>query len=294
MSCAALLLSLTLVLPIQSASAAPAPPASTAGVEITYLANAGFYLRSGKTAVLIDACLREPVGLHAALPGPVHGQLTNAKPPFDQLALVLVSHEHSDHVQPRVLEKLLTNNLGARLMSSPQVVERLQAGAQDYEAIRGRVATVQPVLGTFHAHAEEGLTVGFFRLEHSGKGHQLLEHFGHLIELGGVRILHVGDAEPRPGNFAAYDLDSKAIDVAIVPYWFYGSASGAQALREQIAARTVIVSHVPPTKWAELDQLLKAQFPEVVLFKDPLEKRTFAPAQPLPARDSGEADGDGG
>lgn len=253
------------------------------GVEITYLANAGFYLESGNRSVLIDACLREPVGLHSALPGPVHGKLTNAKPPFDRPALVLVSHEHLDHVQTRVLEKVLVNNPGARLVTSQQVVGALQGGAQDFEAIRGRVESVQPVPGTIQRREEDGLNVGFLRLEHSGKGHPMLVHLGHLIELGGLRILHVGDAEPTPANFAAYDLDSLGIDVAFVPYWYFGSAAGAEVLREQIKARTVIACHVPPSKWAELNEFLKTQFPEVVLFKESLEKRSFLPAEPAPA-----------
>ncbi|NOT29171.1 MAG: MBL fold metallo-hydrolase [Planctomycetes bacterium] len=273
------LLTATLAWQAEPERGAPAVPAGS-GVEITYLANAGFYLESVDGSVLIDACLREPVGLHSALPGPVHGKLTNARPPFDRPSLVLVSHEHLDHVQARVLEKLLVNNPGARLVTSQQVVSVLQGGAQDFEVIRGRVESVQPAPGTIQRREEEGLSVGFFRLEHSGKGHPMLVHLGHLIELGGLRILHVGDAEPNPANFAAYDLDSLGIDVALVPYWYFGSVGGAEVLREQIQARTVIACHVPPSKWAELSEFLKAQFPEVVLFKESLEKKRFLPTEP--------------
>ncbi len=248
------------------------------GVEITYLANAGFYLRSREHAVLIDACLREPVGVYETLPGPVRNKLLNRGAPFDEAMLVLVSHEHSDHVQLRVLERLLLSNPGAHLATSPQVVALLKNGAADYTVLEKRVETVQVRRGAMSSLTEQGLQVSFFQLDHSGKGHERLVNLGHLIELGGLRILHVGDAEPSPGNFAAYGLASKGIDVAIVPYWYFGSPGGAQVLREEIRARTLIACHVPPRERESLNALLSTQFPEVILFQNPMETRTFLPA----------------
>ena len=271
-------------------SAAPSEPAAPApGVEITYLANAGFFLRAGAQGVLIDACVREPVEAYAALPGPVHGQLTNARAPFDCAMLVLVSHAHPDHVQPRVLEKLLTNNARARLVTSPEVIAMLAGGALDFASIQDRVEPVETVRGTIATRELDGVRVQFLPLEHSGKGHGHLVNLGHLIELGGLRILHVGDAEPTPAQFTPYELGSKAIDVAIVPYWYFGSAGGAKTLHDEIRARTLIVSHVPPKEWDALDTLLKAQFPDVILFKNAMEKRTFLPAGAKPAPAAGVA-----
>ena len=50
----------------------------------------------------------------------------------------------------------------------------------------------------------------------------------------------------------------------------------------QIKARTVIVCHIPPSELEKFDQLLKAQFPDVVLFRSAMEKRSFLPAGPDP------------
>jgi glyoxylase-like metal-dependent hydrolase (beta-lactamase superfamily II) len=83
----------------------PSPKPRVTGVDVTFLANAGFFLESGRYSVLIDAFLREPTDLFAGLPDAVYKQLVNAQAPFDELTIVLVSHDHPDHAQMRGLEK---------------------------------------------------------------------------------------------------------------------------------------------------------------------------------------------
>src|SRR5262245_65672948 len=82
----------------------------TRGVEVTFLANAGFFLRSGDTGVLIDSFVREPHGIYSALPFDSHQNIVLARPPYDVPTTVLVSHTHPDHVQFRGLEKFLGNS----------------------------------------------------------------------------------------------------------------------------------------------------------------------------------------
>jgi L-ascorbate metabolism protein UlaG (beta-lactamase superfamily) len=269
-----------------SATAASAAPPSS-GVEVTYLANSGFLLESGAHSILIDACLRDPVLPYAALPGHVLGKLTSARAPFDRPLLVLVSHDHADHVQPRVLERVLAANPASRLVSSPQVVAMLAANATDFEAIRAQVEPAEVVRGSLLTHEGDGLRIDFFKLDHGGKGHEQLAHLAHRIELGGLRLLHVGDAEPSPANFAPYHLDQRPLDVAFVPYWYFGSAGGVSVLREELRARILVPCHVPPHEWKNLAALLSESFPEAVLFREPLEKHRFEPAGTPPPSAAG-------
>jgi L-ascorbate metabolism protein UlaG (beta-lactamase superfamily) len=264
----------------QSAPQTPAAPASpeVAGVDVTFLANAGFFLESGSDSVLIDAFLREPTGLYGALPVEAYKPLVNAEPPYDGRTLVLVSHGHPDHLQPRGLEKYLAGNELGQLMTSTQVTRAFKEGARDLPAIVRQLSPVAVVRGTGNRVVQEGITVEFLDLAHAGgKANQELLNLGHLIEMGGLKLLHVGDADPTPENFAPYGLARRGIDVAFVPYWFFGSSEAIQVLREQIHARTVVACHVPATEWDKLDALLKAQIPEAVLFRTCLEKKRFLP-----------------
>jgi L-ascorbate metabolism protein UlaG (beta-lactamase superfamily) len=282
---------LALSLPCRASSAQEAPAAQTptpkvAGVDVTFLANAGFFLESGRYSVLIDAFLREPSDIFAGLPEQAYKQLVNAQPPYDDLAVVLVSHEHTDHVQVRGLEKYLSKNVQAALMASPEVIRSIQAHARDFAEIQRRIRPIPTTKNSIHRIVQEEMSIGFLPLEHRGKpGDEQVLNLGHLVEMGGVKILHVGDAMPTVENFAPYRFAALGIDVAIVPYWFFNQPKGVRVLYEEIKPRSVIVCHVPPSELEKFDELLKAQFPEVILFKETLEKRSFQPQAPTAAKE---------
>jgi L-ascorbate metabolism protein UlaG (beta-lactamase superfamily) len=259
------------------------PKPKVLGVDVTFLANEGFLLESGRYSVLIDSFLREPVDIYAGLPEETYKQLVQAKPPFDGLTIVLVSHDHPDHVQMRGLEKYLGNNNKAQLMTSPAVLLALRKSARDFEAIQKRITPFYSSPGAINGIQQEEMSIRYFQLDHGGKANADVVNLAHLIELGGLKILHVGDAAPTDENFARYDLDAKEIDIAIVPYWFFSSAEAARVLHEEIRARVVIACHIPPQEMAKLSELMAAQFPDVVLFQSVMEKRHFEP-QGLPPR----------
>jgi len=271
----------------QGDPAVQAPEPKVLGVDVTFLANAGFFFESGRYSVLIDAFLREPTDIYAGLPDQLYRQLVNAQPPFDELTVVLVSHDHPDHVQMRGLEKYLGKNSQAQLMASPEVIRSLQAHARDFAAIHRRISVIPTLKNAMNQVLQEEMSIAFLQLEHGGNPEEIV-NLGHLIEIGGVKILHVGDAKPTSENFATYGLDSRGIDLAIVPFWFFTQAKGVRVIYEEIKPRNVIVCHVPPSELEKFEQLLKAQFPDVILFKEALEKRSFQPGGATPVKGPGE------
>jgi L-ascorbate metabolism protein UlaG (beta-lactamase superfamily) len=273
----------------QEPPAAPTPAPKVVGVDVTFLANSGFFLESGRYSVLIDAFLREPSDIFAGLPEQVYKQLVNAQPPFDDLTIVLVSHDHPDHVQMRGLEKYLGKNAMSVLWASPEVVQSLQAHARDFGTIQRRIRPIPTAKNAIQEIVHEEMSIGFMQLEHRGKPGEEILNLGHLIEMGGVKILHVGDAMPTVENFAPYGFAKMGIDVAIVPYWFFNQAKGVRVLQEEIKPKTVVVCHVPPSEQEKFQELLKAQFPDVILFTEALEKRTFRPSTaPPPEKEPGQ------
>lgn len=247
------------------------------GVEVTYLANAGFQLRAGHYSVLIDAFVRDPVSSYDALTPEAHKEIVAAKPPFDGVTAVLVSHNHADHVQLRSLERYLRANPEAILMTSQQVARALKESAQDFASIQRQVNPVRAVPGTPSRLEQEEVAIEFLVLGHAGNQKEEIVNYGHLIEMGGLRILHVGDADPSAANFAAYHLAEKAIDIAIVPYWFLGSPEALRTLREEIHPRKVIACHVPPSELEKVRERVERDLPGVILFQKAFESRTFPP-----------------
>src|SRR5688572_5299249 len=173
----------------QDAPAVQTPKPRVLGVDVTFLANAGFFLESGRYSILIDAFLREPTDIYAGLPEEVYKKLVNAQPPFDELTIVLVSHDHADHVQMRGLEKYLAKNSQAQVMASPHVLRSLQSQARDFEASHQRLTPIPTVKNSMNKILHEELSIEFLQLEHGGNVEII--NLGHLIEIGGVKILHV-------------------------------------------------------------------------------------------------------
>jgi len=285
------LLALLLLAPAERAQEPQRPTAphpQVLGVDVTFLANDGFLLKSGRYSVLIDSFLREPVKNFGALPVEAYRSLVNAEPPYDGLTAVLVSHVHPDHVQFRGLEKYLEKNKQAHLMASRSVARGLREGARDFDSIRSQVTVVPTVRGTPNTIMQEEMSIGFLELAHEGRADAEVLNLGHLIEIGGLRILHVGDAEASLENFEAYRFPEGDIDIAIIPYWFFGTEAGLRVLSREIRPRWVIAAHVPPSEVDRFSELV-ASHKEVVVFHESLETRHFEPREAPPAGGGSEA-----
>jgi L-ascorbate metabolism protein UlaG (beta-lactamase superfamily) len=285
MHCSALLALPLLLAPAARQEQPPQEPTPSIeaprGVEVTFLANDGFHLRSGPYNVLIDAYLRDPYGIYAALPAETFQDLALARPPYDGQLVALVSHSHPDHVQFRVLDRLLTNNPKALLVTSGQVLSAFAKAAKDREALEGRMTAVhyRPGFADKLGLVKDEMSISFLPLRHAGGANSDVQNLGHLIELGGLKILHVGDADPAADNFRPYDLAHEQLDVAIVPFWYFGSEAALSVLHEEIKARHVIAAHVPPSELAALKEHLDAEHPDVILFEEAGQSRTFDPVE---------------
>jgi L-ascorbate metabolism protein UlaG (beta-lactamase superfamily) len=106
-------------------AAGPSPsqsPARQDGVSITFLANEGVLLSSGTKKVLIDALFLKYETGYAIPADSTRAALESARPPFDAVDLVLVTHRHGDHFHPAPVAAHLRANPRATLLTSRQVI----------------------------------------------------------------------------------------------------------------------------------------------------------------------------
>lgn len=253
------------------------PPRAAVELELVYLANEGFLVRAGEHSLLIDAFVTEPLGEYAAVPAELFADMLAARAPFEDVDLALASHAHPDHFQAGPAAEFLRARPGTDFLSSPQVADELlerlgeHAAAERVEALlpepRARLSVSRPSLG-----------VELLRLPHSG-GAQTAEvqNLGHLIECGGARLLHVGDADGQTEELAAYALAKRppeaALDVALVPYWWFSDAASVTRARELTGARLLVAIHVPPREVAAVQAHLATLDPAVLVFARPGESR---------------------
>lgn len=246
-----------------------------AGVSITFLANEGVMLSSGSKKVLIDA-LFEKYGPGFAIPADsTQAALASARTPFDSVDLVLVTHRHGDHFHPASVAAHLRANPRATLLTSQQVIDSLGHHVQPNDAIRRRFMARTTKPGTRRRETVNGIPIELLGLPHAHWRNRHVEHLGYIVELGGRRVLHVGDSDIDEDAFRPFRLDTARIDVALLPQWMVTSDDGREVIRRWIRPKQVVAFHVDEGGGQQAVQSVQAALPGAVTFTRSLETRTW-------------------
>jgi L-ascorbate metabolism protein UlaG (beta-lactamase superfamily) len=102
-----------------------------------------------------------------------------------------------------------------------------------------------------------------------------VEHLGYIVELGGRRVLHLGDTDFSAETFAPFRLDTMRIDVALVPEWALLHAPSRAVVERWIKARQVVAIHVGEGEGARVQREMRRVMPAALTFSRSLETRTW-------------------
>jgi L-ascorbate metabolism protein UlaG (beta-lactamase superfamily) len=242
---------------------------------ITYIGNEGALISSGDKQVLIDGLHREYKPAYDFPPPALLASLESAKPPYNEVDLVLVSHMHLDHFHPESVGRHLFNNPKAVLVSSQQVVDSVAKEFDGFKEIEARVKRATPEWKNSITFNESGIKLRVLGLRHSGERFVGIQNLGHLIEINGVKLLHIGDADISIENFSSFRLDQEGIDIAFIPFWYLSSDSGRSLVRDHIKPKQVIAVHVSPADASDVTEQIKKLFPDAITFTRILESQRF-------------------
>jgi D-3-phosphoglycerate dehydrogenase len=183
-------------------------------VQCFWLGQAGFIIRTGEgQSILIDPYLSDSLASKYAgtlfphkrmMENPLHA---DAIPRVD---LVLVSHAHTDHMDPGTLETVAAQHPQAIFVCPARVKDvALERGVPEdrlVEALGGEI--LEPIPG--------------IRIFPIPSAHEVLDltdegsaYLGYIIEAGDERIYHSGDCVPYPG--LADLLSSHSLTLALLP-----------------------------------------------------------------------------
>jgi L-ascorbate metabolism protein UlaG (beta-lactamase superfamily) len=232
--------------------------ATTEELEITYLANEGFLLRAGQTAVLIDALFGEGLRGYGVLGAEDRREVEQGLPPFHGVDLVLASHYHRDHFNKEAVSRFMEANPSAEFLSTEQAVGELLEATP---ALTSRARGVYPAEGTVQTAIINGIKLRIFNLHH-GRGRSEIQNLGLLVELCGLTVLHVGDTEASARDFRIAGLQNLRPDVALLPSWHLRPGQ-TEGTRKIIRPRQVVAMHLPDSDapanyfWGGLDSQQK-------------------------------------
>lgn len=207
--------------------------APAGNLEIVPMANAGVMLRCGPSAVMVDAVFRDGVEGYETLDAARRRAIEQARPPFDQVVLVLATHEHRDHFDAAAIASHLRANLKAEFWGTRQTA--------------GAVAALAPgrarVLDRHAARAFDGGRVTLFAVPHNDPHRTTIENSALLVSFCGQQVFFSGDAELRASDFAAIERAAPTIDAAVLPWWFLTSRGGREIIDTILKPATLWAAH---------------------------------------------------
>lgn len=246
---------------------------SSPSLVLTALGNDGFLIECGDHAVLVDALYVGFSGYEAPSAAELAAR-AGAVRPFNRVDLVLATHHHPDHFDPRPVRDHLAANQAAVFVSTAQAVELVRQSSTGSGDLTGRVRAVALPPGGRESLVVNDIAVEALDVSH-GRRDPPVHNLGFLVRIGGYTVLHVGDWVSDPEDLAAFRLADERVDVALIPYWHLLDNESAAAVVTALGTRTVVAMHLPavdaPASYfepaanlAELIQRLEGVNPDLV------------------------------
>lgn len=259
--------------------------------KVHYVANEGFLIEVGTQKVLIDALFDNQSITYCHVPDETTlRKMENAETPYDGVGLILVTHAHPDHFSPQSIIRRLRNDSSVVVIGPPQMVTALEAAGATKQEIDERIIDVDLELFDSTELDVAGIGVRAYRLRHSeyeiedpktGKmvdRHRKVENLIYSIEIGGKKILHVGDAvlSQNPEMFKDEIFEKVDFDIVFLEYFDWSEETRAILDRWMNADHTVFM-HLPAEadEVESISQRLDLTFPNPVVFDLPLQSREF-------------------
>lgn len=242
-------------------------------LRLRYLANEGFLVEVGEHAVLFDAFVATPYAGYPSMPEELVAKLRRAEEPFAGIDLALTSHAHADHFQERVARDFLAASPETAFATTPQALDALEEVTDDFEALEERLHGHYPKAGKSKVVEFDELKVRYLRIPHGGQ--PKMQNLGTLLEIGGHRVLHLGDADVDREIFEPYAELLEDVELALVPFWFHGSKEGRAIVQELLPAKAHVAMHFPKRGHAEVVKSFLENHEGVHAFSEPLQEKTY-------------------
>lgn len=233
---------------------------------MTYVGNTGFLVESTHGKIVIDGLLGSRGAEYYDMPADsIVALMRSAKPPFDDIDIIAVTHWHDDHFDASVVAQHMVHAPRSVLLCTRQVADRL-AKQPEYAAIERRVTVVDVPIDSVVSFAEAGISVrilssrhgSYYDVDSVGRTidiHGETKNLEYLFSLGERAVFHCGDAAmPDRYRYRLLGLGHDSIDVAFVQAWSCGELPSfrEKLVREGLLPRRISFTHMAPGRAVRL------------------------------------------
>lgn len=218
-------------------------------ITVCHIANAGFYVESGGSGILIDAVMqRDAYDGQFALPSSgTLKDITEGNNRFSNVKLAVATHIHADHFDAAASVQHMKRSPKVRYLLTPKSFDALKpsgAGDEISQATAVRHADDTPV-----TIKQDGLTVEVYEVDH---GEKAPTNFGYKITFpSGRSVFHTGDITASLESLRKHGLDKTEVDVLLIPFWYL--LQNSANVPEAWNAGTIVPTHfmAKEQKWME-------------------------------------------
>lgn len=244
-------------------------------VDVSYIANCGFLIGSGDKQILIDALFNNGYNYLTPLDSIV-SVIQKGKKSFNHSNSLLITHNHPDHFDAKLVTKYLNNNI-KNIVIAPSLVINSIRGQGNLAISDRQLIEIPETNQKGFDTVIYGIKFSSYFLQHDNRPE--IQNVGYVIEIDGIKIFHSGDnTGANISEFELMQLQNKNIDVALLNYYgFWNSIEERNFTRKYINPKNIVLMHIPPNEIeAVKDSCNKIHdFLDFTIFKKSIDKKTF-------------------
>lgn len=256
-------------------------------LQVTYIANEGFMLKTDRHKILIDALFSDGYGYFARPSDETMQKILSFQSPFDSINFCLLTHYHKDHCEPKLISSYLKKRPDVKLVTNKPALVFIDGDQFGFIKLRKQFCELTPAENSHVSQTVNQITINSLGIKHmsfyqdSVNVEEYMFNVAYYFEMDGFTIFHSGDIKneelktylSNPGNRI------EKTDVAFVYYEMLNNGtSDLEYLLQTLHPRYLIVMHIPPSmsdKWATKAEKLRTVFPNLIVFGKELETKTI-------------------
>ena len=252
---------------------------SQSDLDISYLGNEGFLIKSNTKKVLIDALFES--GYFACPTKEMLQQMATNQPPFNDIDVALITHVHDDHFNAEICMSFMLGQKNTQLIAPEQAVEKMRV-LPDFNIVESRIKAIGNDFDKSYSIVKNQVKLEAFCIHHNPymrNGVNLqgdIRNVSFIVEMEGTRFYHSGDArlEENIATFENHDFKKDPVDLMFLQR-YDESDKTKNYIANTIKPDEIIAMHIKTKEISMWRDRFTKHYPYGKIFEEIGEKYIF-------------------
>lgn len=244
-------------------------------MDVTYIANAGFLIESSGKKIIIDGLFNTGWNSYLIPSDSVILNIINQQAPFNQVNLMLITHNHADHFNDSMVVAYLNNN-SENILIAPSLVTTSILKNPDFKN-KNQIVELDKINRQKNDTTINGIRIRSFFTLHDSRPQ--IEHVGFLIDIGDIKVFHSADSNGSDSvEFEKLQLQKEKIDLALMNFYGFWSTKEERMFTEKyVHPQKIVLMHIPPSEVETVKDSVKLikEFIDITVFDSSMNKKSF-------------------